>query len=64
MITLEELSSLLVVIGSLVNDQPLSYVSGELNELISLTPNHLFCGRAIRNLHRERLDFEEIQDPT
>ena len=64
LVTLEEISTILMDLEAIVNDRPLTYVSGELDDLLPLTPNHLFRGRTIFSLHKEGLDLSVLEDPT
>ena len=47
MVTLEELHSVLLELEAAVNDRPLSYVYGELEEPQAITPSLLINGRRL-----------------
>ena len=65
LVTHEELSCILVELEAIVNDRPLSYDPGDLNQLETLTPNHLLYGRKLRTFPKEVTSWEELSsDPT
>ena len=45
LVSFDELHTILVELEAIVNDRPLTYVSGELGEPEPLTPSHLLTGR-------------------
>ena len=64
LLSFEELSCVLTELEGSVNDRPLSYVPGELNQLEPLTPNHLLCGRKHRIFPKETVDWKDVEsDP-
>jgi hypothetical protein len=52
-----------VEIEAILNDQPLTYVSTDINDKEALTPSHLLNGRRITSLLHEEVDDESINDP-
>ena len=65
LVTYEELSCILVELEAIINDRPLGYDPGDLNQLETLTPNHLLYGRKLRTFPKEVTSWEELSsDPT
>ena len=62
-ITLTELGTILTELEAAVNDRPLGYVSGDLEDPIPITPSQLISGRRIR-MSPEPLGVDEIADPS
>ncbi|XP_066983817.1 uncharacterized protein [Macrobrachium rosenbergii] len=56
----EELTCVLVELEGIINDRPLSYLPGDLNQLEILIPNHLILGRKLKPFPREVVNWEEI----
>ncbi|XP_068205292.1 uncharacterized protein [Palaemon carinicauda] len=57
-------TSSLIMAKAIINDRPLSYTLGDLDQLDILTPNHLNLGRRLRSFHREVIDWkDETKDP-
>ena len=63
LVTLEELSTVLCEVEACVNDRPLTYVSGELEDLIPITPSQLVRGRRLTQFPKDRGD-DEYEDPS
>ncbi|XP_066938280.1 uncharacterized protein [Macrobrachium rosenbergii] len=64
LLSFEELTCVLVELEGIINDRPLSYTPGDLNQLEILTPNHLILGRKLKSFPREVVNWEEISsDP-
>ena len=63
LITLCELRTLVSEIESCMNDRPLTYVSGELNEVEPLTPSHLIYGFRLSKFPDLSV-ISELHDPT
>lgn len=61
-ITLTELGTILTELEAAVNDRPLGYVSGEVDEPTPITPSHLVSGRRLRACPVP-LDVDEMADP-
>jgi len=51
-------------IEAILNDHPLTFVSSEIGDLELLTPAHLLHGHRITCLPHERVNINEIDDPT
>jgi hypothetical protein len=49
-VTLEELQTLIVEVEAILNDRPITSVSGDINHEEPLTPSHLLYGRRITSL--------------
>ena len=65
LVTFEELSCILTELEAIVNNRPLCYDPGDLNQLEILTPNHLLYGRKQRAFPREVVSWEDFSsDPT
>ena len=65
LVTFEELSCILIELEAIINDRPLGYDPGDLNQLEVLTPNHLLYGRKLRTFPKEVTLWEELSsDPT
>ena len=62
LLSFEELSCVLTELEGTVNDRPLSYVPGDLNQLEILTPNNLLYGRKHRIFPKEIVEWEEIKN--
>lgn len=63
LLTLDELSTLVTEVESVVNDRPLTYVPSTLDEPEPLTPSMLLSGKRNHNLPHQSIDIEEIKDP-
>ena len=65
LVTFEELSCILTELEAIINNRPLCYDPGDLNQLETLTPNHLLYGRKQRTFPKETISWEEYSsDPT
>ena len=65
LVNFEELSCILTELEAIINDRPLGYDPGDLNQLEVLTPNHLLYGRKLRTFPKEVTSWEEVSsDPT
>lgn len=64
LVSREELITILYEIEATVNDRPLTYVSGDIDDLEPLTPSMLTRGRRLQEFPKENLAEEEIEDPT
>ena len=63
LVTVEELSCILIELEAIINDRPLGL--SDLNQLEILTPNHLLYGRKLRTFPKEVTSWEELSsDPT
>ena len=62
-VTADELNTLLVDVETFINDRPLTYVSGDVDEPLPLTPSHLLQGRRLRSFPEEILTEEDLKDP-
>ncbi|XP_068211733.1 uncharacterized protein [Palaemon carinicauda] len=63
-LSFSELSYVVTELEAIINDRPLSYTSGDLDQLDILTPNHLILGRRLRSFPREVIDWrDETKDP-
>lgn len=60
MLTLQELDTVVAEIESHLNDRPLTYVSGDINDSIALTPSQLMFGYNLNTPHYllQELKFE------
>ncbi|XP_068222096.1 uncharacterized protein [Palaemon carinicauda] len=58
-LSFSELSCVVTELEAIINDRPLSYISGDLDQLDILTPNHLILGRRLRSFPREVIDWED-----
>ncbi|XP_068234232.1 uncharacterized protein [Palaemon carinicauda] len=59
-----ELSCIVTELEAIIDDRPLSYTPGNLDQLDILTPNHLILGRRLRSFPREVIDWkDETKDP-
>uniref|UniRef100_A0ABM0MF94 3-oxoacyl-[acyl-carrier-protein] reductase n=1 Tax=Saccoglossus kowalevskii TaxID=10224 RepID=A0ABM0MF94_SACKO len=63
-VTCDELSTIVAEIEAVLNNRPITYVSGNADDLIALTPSHLINGRPITMLPSQPVDPDELQDPT
>ena len=63
-VTFRELETILCEIEAILNDRPLTYVSGDFNEPTPLTPSTLLHGRRITTLPHQQFDSDELEDPT
>ena len=61
-LTMEEFNILLCQIEAVVNSRPISPLSSDPNELISLTPAHFLIGRSVQSLP-DRSSVEEMKNP-
>ena len=65
LVTVEELSCILIELEDIINNRPLSYDPGDLNQLEIFTPNHLLYGRKLPTFQMEVTSWEELSsDPT
>ena len=64
LVTVEELTTVLLEIEATVNDRPLTYVNSDMEEAEIITPSHLLRGRRLRTFPKEIINEEEISDPT
>ena len=64
LVTVEELHTVLLELEATVNDRPLGYTSGDLEEPIPITPSQLMYGRQLRPFPRHEITLEELNDPT
>ena len=62
MVSFDELLTILVELEAIVNDRPLTYVSGELGESVPLTPSHLLNSRRSK-LFPNCVELVECDDP-
>ena len=62
LITLTELQTLAVEVEAILNDRPITYVSGDVVDEEPLTPSHLY-GRRITPLTYPEIEHE-VTDPT
>ncbi|XP_068204606.1 uncharacterized protein [Palaemon carinicauda] len=63
-LSFSELSCVVTELEAIINGRPLSYTSGDLNQLDILTPNHLILGCRLRSFPREVIDWkDETKDP-
>ncbi|XP_068203541.1 uncharacterized protein [Palaemon carinicauda] len=63
-LSFSELSCVVTELEAIINDRPLSYTSGDLDQLDILAPNHLILGRRLRSFPREVIDWkDETKDP-
>ena len=63
LLSLTELEVLVTQIEAKLNDRPLTYLTDDIRDLISLTPSHLLHGRKICSLPSS-FDAEEMEDPS
>lgn len=49
---------------ALINDQPVGYVYGELNESQPITPSQLFSGRCMRSFPQPEVTERNLLDNT
>ncbi|XP_077990938.1 uncharacterized protein LOC144445269 [Glandiceps talaboti] len=59
----DELRTLLAEVEAVINDRPLTYVYGDSNEPLPLTPSQLIVGRNITTLPYDEIDINELRDP-
>ena len=64
LITYEELQTLLCEIEAMINDRPITYTYGDVNEPLPLTPSHLLHGRLITPTPFELVERNDISDPS
>ncbi|XP_074651607.1 uncharacterized protein LOC141906262 [Tubulanus polymorphus] len=57
----DELRTLLTEIEACLNDRPLTYVSGDINDENPLTPSHLLIGRKLCVLPHLEFDLDDYQ---
>ncbi|XP_066983767.1 uncharacterized protein [Macrobrachium rosenbergii] len=63
-LSFNELSCVVTELEAIINDRPLRYTPGDLDQLDILTPNHLILGRRLRSFPREVIDWkDETKDP-
>ncbi|XP_068237289.1 uncharacterized protein [Palaemon carinicauda] len=63
-LSFSELSCVVTELEAIINDRPLSYTSGDLDQLDILTPNYLILGRRLRSFPREVIDWKDkTKDP-
>ena len=58
LVTFEELLCILIELEAIINDRPISYDPGDLNQLEVLTPNHLLYGRKLRTFPKVVTSWE------
>ena len=63
LVTVEELSTILVEIEASMNDRPLTYVTTELDDINAITPSLLIRGRNLKAFHKP-CSVEDVTDPT
>ena len=63
-VTYDELVTVITEIETVLNDHPLTFISSNADDDISLTPNHLLHGRPLTSLPYITVSDEEIEDPT
>jgi hypothetical protein len=63
LLTLDELTTLLVEVEAVVNDRPITYLTSDENDPEPLTPSHFLCGHRITTLPLSNTTLEELQDP-
>lgn len=64
LVTSEELNTVLLELEATVNDRPLGYVSGDLNEPLPITPSRLLNGCQLRPFPIHEVKIEEMEDST
>ncbi|XP_068206275.1 uncharacterized protein [Palaemon carinicauda] len=63
-LSFSELPCVVTELEAIINDRPLSYTPGDLDQLDILTPNHLILGPRLRSFPREVIDWkDENKDP-
>jgi len=63
LITVTDLQTLAVEVEFILNDRPITYVSGDVVDEEPLTPSHLLYGRRITPLPYPEIE-DEVTDPT
>ena len=63
-ISLTVLQTLVVEVEAILNDQPLTHVSSDLDDNEPLTPAHLLHGHRITSLPHEYVEEQDLNDPT
>ena len=63
-VTLDSLQTIVVEVEAVLNNRPLTHVSVDVNDLDPITPSHLLYGRPIISLPYQRVEDDEIDDPT
>jgi len=63
-INLMTLQTIVAEVEMILNDRPLTYVSGDLSDPEPLTPAHLLHGRRLTRLPHELTTVEDLQDPS
>ncbi|XP_006815926.1 uncharacterized protein LOC102805761 [Saccoglossus kowalevskii] len=63
-ISFEELRTVLTEIETTLNDRPITYVSGDIDDATPLTPSHLLHGRQMTILPYPEISDDELNDPT
>ena len=51
-------------VEAVLNNRPLTHVSADVNDIDPITPSHLLYGRPIISLPYQRVEDDEIDDPT
>ncbi|XP_068211786.1 uncharacterized protein [Palaemon carinicauda] len=59
-LSFSELSCVVTELEVIINDRPLIYTSGDLDQLDILTPNHLILGRRLRSFPREVRNWKDV----
>ncbi|XP_070541423.1 uncharacterized protein [Ptychodera flava] len=62
-ITFDEMNTIITEIETTLNDRPITYLSSNSDDAISLTPSHMLHGRVLTNVPRPFVDDTEISDP-
>ncbi|XP_065916009.1 uncharacterized protein [Dysidea avara] len=63
-VTLDSLQTIVVEVEAVLNNRPLTHVSADVNDIDPITPSHLLYGRPIISLPYQRVEDDEIDDPT
>ena len=62
--TLESLQTMTTEMEAVLNNQPLTYVSSDANDIGPITPAHLLHGEPIVTLPHQNVQDDELDDPT
>ena len=63
-VTLPVLQTLVVEVEAILNDRPLTHTSPDLDDPEPLTPAHLLHGHRIISLPHEKVEEQDLDDPT